>query len=64
MDNGSKQLIPVVLLVSALSLVGAVLVFAGIPMAGTGSAIIGVVVALVLTLLMAFAFSHEPKSGH
>lgn len=64
MDNGGKQLISVVLVVTTLSLVGAVLFFAGIPMAGTWSAIASVIVALALTFLMAFAFSHEPKSGH
>jgi amino acid transporter len=64
MDNGSKKLFPIVLLVSALSLVGGVLVFAGVPMAGATSTIICAVIATVLTLLMAFALSHEPGAGH
>ena len=63
MDKRTK-LLPIVSLVTVLSLVGAVLVFAGFPMAGTGSAIAAASGALVMTLLMAFAFSHEPKAGH
>ena len=64
MNKGAKGLIPVVTLVTTLSLVGAVLVFAGFPMAGTESALIGAAVASVMTLLMAFAFSHSAKPGH
>ncbi len=64
MNNGAKDLVPVVALVTVLSLVAAVLLFAGIPMAGTASAIIATVVAMTLTLAMAAAFSHKEKTGH
>ena len=59
-----KKLYPTVLVVMALTLIGSVLIFAGFPMAGTGSALIGAGVAATLTLLMAAAFAHKEKTGH
>ena len=64
MNSGAKALVPIVALVTILSIVAAVLLFAGIPMAGTGSAIIATIVATMLTLAMAFAFAHKTKPGH
>ncbi len=57
-------LLPVVLAASALSLIAVILLLVGFPMAGTGSAIFGIVVASLLTFGMAYAFSHGPKTGH
>ncbi|HEX9104145.1 MAG TPA: hypothetical protein VF997_18160 [Polyangia bacterium] len=52
------------LVVLALTLIGTVLVFAGMPMAGTWSALVAGLVAATLTLLMAAAFSHKERTGH
>ena len=57
-------LFPVVLAGAALSLIAFILVFVGFPMAGEASAIICLVVSVVLTLCMAYVFSHGAKTGH
>lgn len=59
-----KKLYPTVLVVLALTLVGTILIFAGLPMAGTGSALISAFAALLLAVLVAFAYTHTPKTGH
>ena len=64
MNNGLKPLLPVVLVVVVLTLLGAVLVFAGVPMAGTTNALRAAIGATGLTLLIAYAYVHQSKTGH
>jgi len=52
-------LIPVLLITSFAGLIAAVLWIVGMPMAGTWSALCAAGVSGLLTLLMAFAFSHD-----
>jgi hypothetical protein len=54
-------LLPVLLVTSFAALIATVLWIVGMPMAGTWSALCAAGVAGVMTLLMAFAFSH---GGH
>ena len=59
-----KKLYPTVLVVMALTLVGTILIFAGMPMAGTGSALFSAFAALVIAVLVALAYTHREKIGH
>jgi len=52
-------LLPVLLITSFAGLIAAVLWIVGMPMAGTWSALCAAGVSGLLTLLMAFAFSHD-----
>ena len=56
----------VVLLTLLISLVSSVLVLLGAPMAGGWSAVAAAIIAGVMTILMALAFSHgeHPDAGH
>ncbi len=59
-----KKLYPTVLIVMALTLVGIILVFAGMPMAGTWSALFSAVAALTIAVLVALAYTHREHIGH
>ena len=59
-------LVSVVLLISFAALIAGVLAIVGVPLAGTASAIAAAVVAALLTVPLALAFSHAAPadSGH
>ena len=59
-----KKLYPTVLIIMALTLVGITLVFAGMPMAGTWSALFSAVAALIIAVLVALAYTHKETAGH
>lgn len=59
-----KKLYPTVLIISALTVCGVILIFAGMPMAGTGSALFSAFAALVIAVLVALAYTHKAKPGH
>ena len=59
-----KKLYPTVLIILALTLVGTILIFAGIPMAGSGSALFSAFGALVIAVLVALAYTHKERAGH
>jgi urea transporter len=58
------SLVPGLAVVTLFSLVAAILWVIGIPLAGTWSAMVALAVAAVLTLSMAYIFSHGPKAHH
>ncbi|MGZ3427062.1 MAG: hypothetical protein ACXVCV_10460 [Polyangia bacterium] len=57
-------LVPLALLTTVLSLVIAVFMIVGAPMAGTAGALAAMIGAVALTIPMALIFSHGPPAGH